>query len=108
MHVKDEMELARQLIAHFTFEPGQIPPTLSGFRQRCGLSLAEYDALAGGEIFAEAARDARARFLDTLTVGALLKKYDASFVKYLLDSDAEQRGAEAPPESFAVEVRVVE
>ena len=100
-------ELARRLIAHFTFEPGEIPPTLSDFRRRAGLSLAEFSALGENAGFAEALKDARARYLDTLTVGALLKKYDASFVKYLLDTaaDGEDGGA---PEGFAVEVRVVE
>ena len=100
-------ELAKRLIAHFTFEPGEIPPTLSDFRQRAGLSLAEFSTLGEDAGFAEALKDARARYLDTLTVGALLKKYDASFVKYLLDTAAEGEDGGTHGE-FAVEVRVVE
>ena len=101
-------ELAGKLIAHFTFEAGDIPPTLSEFRRRAGLSLAEYTALLGDARFSEAARDARARYLDTLTVGALLKKYDAGFVKYLLDTAEETEGGGEAAEPFAIEVRVVE
>ena len=101
-------ELAKKLIAHFTFEAGEIPPTLSEFRRRAGISLADYTALLEDARFSEAARDARARYLDTLTVGALLKKYDASFVKYLLDTAEEVEGTEKGPEGFSVEVRVVE
>ena len=101
-------ELAGKLIAHFTFEAGDIPPTLSEFRRRTGISLAEYAALLRDARFAEAARDARARYLDTLTVGALLKKYDTGFVKYLLDTADEEGGEDGKPESFSVEVRVVE
>lgn len=100
--------LAGRLIAHFTFEAGEIPPTLSDFRRRTGLSLADFDTLMESAEFAAAARDARARYLDTLTVGALLKKYDASFVKYLLDGDAEERGGGGAAEGLSVEVRVVE
>ena len=100
-------ELAKRLVAHFTFEPGEIPPTLSDFRRRVGLSLAEFSALSEEAGFAEALKDARARYLDTLTVGALLKKYDASFVKYLLDAAAEGEDG-GVPEGFSVEVRVVE
>ena len=100
--------LAGRLIAHFTFEAGEIPPTLSEFRRRTGLSLSEFDGLMQNAEFAAAARDARARYLDTLTVGALLKKYDASFVKYLLDADGESDGGEPTANDFAVEVRVVE
>ena len=100
--------LAGRLIAHFTFEAGEIPPTLSDFRRMAGLSLSAYDALMQDPEFSAAARDARARYLDTLTVGALLKKYDASFVKYLLDTAEEGEGESEAPEEFAVEVRVVE
>lgn len=107
--MKDTKELARRLLAHFTFEPGGIPPTFSEFRQQAGLSYSEFSALCEDEDFAEAMRDARARYLDTLTVGALLKKYDASFVKYLLDAavDGESKEGKAP-ENVTVEVRVVE
>lgn len=108
MHVEDVCELGKKLVAHFTFEAGEIPPTLSDYRRRVGLSLSAYRALLEDERFSEAARDARARYLDTLTVGALLKKYDAGFVKYLLDAEEERAGEERMPEELTVEVRVVE
>lgn len=100
--------LAARLLDHFTFEPGGVPPTLSDFCRQTGLTLSEYSALCENRDFAEAARDARARYLDTLTVGALLKKYDAGFVKYLLDAEKEERDDDNTPEGFCVEVRVLD
>ena len=70
--------------------------------------IAALPLLLEDERFSEAARDARARYLDTLTVGALLKKYDAGFVKYLLDAEEERAEEERMPEELTVEVRVVE
>ena len=106
--MKDASELAKKLITPFTFEAGEIPPTLSDYRRQVELSLSEYDALLEDARFSEAAKDARARYLDTLTVGALLKKYDTGFVKYLLDTEAASSDAAEVFEDFAVEVRVVE
>lgn len=108
--MEDIKTLCRRLVAHFTFEPGEIPPDLSGFRAREGLSLAEFLALAEQEEFRAALREARERYLDTLTAGALLKKYDAAFVRHLLDAEREKNreedGGGEPP--LTVEIRVVE
>lgn len=101
-------ELCRRLILHFTFEAGEVPPGISGFRAKEGLSLAEYRELCRDEAFRAAVEEARERYLDTLTAGALLKKYDASFVRHLL---AEAHGGDGGEEGDAVqtvEIRVVE
>ncbi len=102
----DTQELARRLVAHFTFEAGDVPPGFSGFRAKEGLSLAEFRGLLQHPTFAAAVEEARARYLDTLTAGALLKKYDTAFVRHLREEAAlaEDEG-ERPP--FAVEIRVV-
>ena len=101
-----EAHLARRLISHFTFEAGEIPPTMSGFRAAEGISLPEWRALAASDVLRAAEEEAMARYLDTLTVGALLKKYDTGFVKHLLDMHGE--GTPAVPEGLTVEIRVVE
>ena len=99
--------LCGRLIAHFTFEPGEVPPGFSGFRAREGITLGEFRSFLEHEEFAAAAEEAKARYLDTLTAGALLKKYDVGFVKHLLDSAAEESREEAPT-PLTVEIRVVE
>lgn len=99
--------LCGRLIAHFTFEPGEVPPAFSGFRAREGISLAEFREFCTREDFAAAVEEAKARYLDTLTAGALLKKYDVGFVKHLLDAAAEESG-ETDSEPLTVEIRVVE
>ena len=108
--MEDVQGFCRRLIAHFTFEPGEIPPDLSGFRSREGISLAEFLSLAEREEVKLALREARERYLDTLTAGALLKKYDAVFVRHLLEAERERNREEdgdgEPP--LTVEIRVVE
>ncbi len=108
--MKDTHSLCHRLIAYFTFEPGEPPPGLAGFRAREGLSLAEFEALKAEPTFAAAVKEARARYLDTLTAGALLKKYDTGFVKHLMEQEAAEREAEstAAPRTLSVEIRVVE
>ena len=108
--MEDTARLCESLVSYFTFEPGEIPPDLSGFRAREGLTLAEFLTLAEREEMKAALREARERYLDTLTAGALLKKYDATFVRHLLDAEREKNREEdeggAPP--LTVEIRVVE
>lgn len=105
--MKRTKELCSRLISYFTFEPGEVPPGFSGFRAREGLSLSEFRALCGKEDFRAAVEEARARYLDTLVAGALLKQYDSGFVKHLLSEAAsEERASEGG--TLTVEVRVVE
>ena len=99
--------LCSRLISYFTFEPGEVPPGFSGFRAREGLSLSEFRALCGKEDFRAAVEEAKERYLDTLVAGALLKQYDAGFVKHLL-SLAEAEREEPGEGRLTVEVRVVE
>lgn len=106
--MQDTAQLSKRLIAYFSFEAGEIPPTFSGFRASLGMSLAEYRALCRDDIFRAAVDEAEARYLDTLTVGALLKKYDTGFVKYLLDLHRGESEEATSPEATVVEIRVVE
>ena len=106
--MEDAARLGDRLITYFTFEPGEMPPTLSGFRAATGLSLGAYRALCRDATFAAAREEAEARYLDSLTVGALLKKYDTGFVKHLLDCHRGEGEGAAPQEALTVEIRVVE
>ena len=102
-------ELCTRLISHFTFEPGEVPPGFSGFRAREGMSLADFRRFCEREDFAAAVEEARARYLDTLTAGALLKQYDTGFVKHLLSEAKEEGEAALTTEgTLSVEIRVVE
>ena len=100
-------KLCERLINHFTFQPGEVPPGYSDFRDREGMTLAEFHSFCQREDFRAAVEEAEARYLDTLTAGALLKKYDTSFVKHLLVLAAAKK-EEAGGHAFTVEIRVVE
>ena len=58
--------LCERLIAHFTFAPGDIPPGFSGFREKEGLSLAEFRSFLGNEEFRAAAEEAEERLREIL------------------------------------------
>ncbi len=105
--MKQAKELCSRLISYFTFEPGEVPPGFSGFRAREGLSLKEFRELSKREDFKAAVEEAKERYLDTLVAGALLKQYDAGFVKHLL-SLAEAEGPSPGDEALTVTVQVVE
>ncbi len=97
-------DLPARLLAHFSFSEEDPLPTFSEFRRREGMRLCEFRAFLAEPEFAAAAEEARERVADALRAGALCKRYDPSFVKYLLS----EAPIEAAAERFAVEIRVVE
>ncbi len=102
-------ELAWQLIEHFSFAPGDEPPTFSGFRQKVGLSLADFRRFSKRRDFSAAIEEAEARYRDTLRAGALMKRYDPTFVRHLLFEEERNEGErKAESNAFSVEIRVVE
>lgn len=102
-------ELAWQLIEHFSFAPGDEPPTFSGFRQKAGLSLADFRRFAARRDFAAAIEEAKERYRETLAAGALMKRYDPTFVRHLLfEGEKEEKTGTQAPLPFSVEIRVVE
>jgi hypothetical protein len=105
--MKDCRELAKRLVAHFRFLPGEEPPTVDDFCAREGIGFGDFEELCREPEFMTAMKEARRRYLDTLTAGALLKKYDPSFVKHLLELEA-RREVEGSQGKFEVEIRVVE
>ena len=105
--MKRHTGLAKRLVRFFTFEPGEVPPQIDRFFDEEGIGRQEFLALLEEPGMRAAADEARRRYLATLTTGALLKKYDASFVKHLLESELARDGGERQ-ESFLVEIRVLE
>ncbi len=102
-------ELAWQLIEHFSFSPGDEPPTFSGFRQKVGLSLADFRRFGKRRDFAAAIEEAEERYRETLAAGALMKRYDPTFVRHLLFAGEKEEKESVPsPAPFSVEIRVVE
>ncbi len=102
-------ELAWQLIEHFSFAPGDEPPTFSGFRQKAGLTLADFRRFSKRRDFSAAIEEAEERYRDTLRAGALMKRYDPTFVRHLLfEEEKGEREKKAADGAFSVEIRVVE
>ena len=99
-------ELAARLVAFYTFEAGEVPPQIDRFYDAEGITAAEFSALLEVEEFRCAYDEARRRYFDTLTAGALIKKYDPSFVKHLLDIEL-RREVAGRQGRFDVEIRVV-
>ena len=106
--MKYRKELAEEVVRYFSFQPGEIPPTMSGFRARAGISLDEFARFSRRRDFAAALREAYARYCDTLKVGALLKRYDGAAVRQMLLPEESFLPAEVGVAGFSVEVRVVE
>ena len=99
--------LGERLVRFFTFAPGEVPPQIDRFCDEEGIGREELAALCEEPPLRAAAEEARRRYLDTLTAGALLKKYDPSFVKHLLDLEV-RREVGMRQGKFEVEIRVVE
>ncbi|MBR7094972.1 MAG: hypothetical protein IKC73_02020 [Clostridia bacterium] len=99
-------ELAARLVRFFTFEVGAVPPQIDRFCDAEGLSAAEFSALLAVEEFRAAYEEAQRRYFDTLTAGALLKKYDPSFVKHLLECEG-RRSETLRQDKFTVEISVL-
>ncbi|MBQ2718537.1 MAG: hypothetical protein IJF73_00545 [Clostridia bacterium] len=105
--MKTVTELAKRIVRFFTFEVGEVPPQVARFCDAEGLSADEFSRLLAVEEFRVAYEEGRRRYFDTLTSGALLKKYDPTFVKHLLETEG-RRAAEGRAEGFTVEIRVLE
>ncbi len=99
--------MAERLVSFFTFAPGEVPPQIDRFCDEEGIGHEEFLSLCEAPDMRAAAEEARRRYLDTLTAGALLKKYDASFVKHLLDLEVRREVGQRQGK-FEVEIRVVE
>ncbi len=73
-------------------------PSFSGFRRALGISLCDFERFLTHKDFAAAVAEAREARRDLLKLGALEKRFDPSFVKYLLDE------GESDGDAFSVEI----
>ncbi len=105
--MEEHTGIGKRLVEFFTFEPGEAPPQIARFCDEEGIGHEELLSLCEEPSMRAAAEEARRRYLDTLTAGALLKKYDPSFVKHLLDLEV-RREVGMRQGKFEVEIRVVE
>ena len=102
-------ELSEQMIAFFqNYEASEGLPSFEKFASSVGCDGEEVREMCEkSEHFARAYRRCLAILRDRLTDAALLRRYDPSFCKYVLDTlnDADDIGGEDTP--LAVEVRIV-
>lgn len=97
----------RQMLQYFTNSGSDTNafPTFSAFAEEIGVSLAEMTEWKRSEpSFARAWEECRERQRARLIVGALTRRYDPSFCKFLLGEISPERSAEP----FTVRVEVVE
>ena len=104
-------ELARHLLAYFEGHDGEVPtraegeiPSFIKFARREGLQLGELEAQLSRGVLSEVRRTCEALRREHLIDRALLRRYDPSFVKYLLE--AEQTAVEGDG-TLAVQIEVV-
>ena len=95
--VKYREELPRQMYTYFhSFSEANGAPSFSKFARSVGMTTAELEALRAKHArFDEAWRECIEIRRDYLTDSALTRRYDPSFVKFLLTEDgAQESGAE--------------
>ena len=73
-----------------------------------GLSLSDFRRFAARRDFSAAIEEAKERYRDTLAAGALMKRYDPTFVRHLLFEEEKDGQASVAAAPFSVEIRVVE
>ncbi len=100
--------LERQMLSYFGGPDDGEYPTFSGFARRVGLPLRQLETFRGEEpTFAAVWEECRERQKAKLVVGALVKRYDPSFAKFLLCHEFGVGEENIDPE-FHVTVEVVE
>ena len=86
-----EKDLPKRMYSFFVAEPHDaFPPSFSKFARSIGVTLEELDSYRRYAEFERAWRDCIEIRRDYLTDCALTRRYDPSFVKYLLSDDTER------------------
>ena len=103
---KYDKDLPRQLYTYFCGSVTENTiPSFSKFARSIGVTLASLDKYRKHSEFDRAWRDCIEIRRDYLTDCALTRRYDPSFVKFLLDFEAEAELSEKD-EGFALTVKV--
>ena len=106
---KYDKDFPRQLYTFFTSAAAESSaPSFSKFARSIGVTLASLEEYRKHKEFDRAWRDCIEIRRDYLTDCALTRRYDPSFVKFLLGFEAELEDAAGEDEGFAVTVKVEE
>lgn len=105
MEKRREEEIRRAMLDYFATYNGEDGiPSFSKFRRRASISLVEFERLKRKRSFREALDECSEFRRDYLIDCGLTKRFDASFVKFLLQSELEcsDDGEDALAVSFEV------
>ncbi len=88
--LKYSNDLPRKMYCYFSsYEGSGAPPSFDKFARSIGTTLAVLLSFRGHKKFDEAYTECNEIRRDYLIDGALTKRFDSSFTKYLLDSETE-------------------
>ena len=101
-------KLAEQMLAYFREASGEGGlPSFTKFAQARGMTTEQLLRLRSYGRFLAAYNECRQMLFDRLVDGALTKRFDPAFVRYLIGYLYEQEGKE-PPQDLQVTVRVLD
>ena len=101
-----DKSLPRRMYSYFaTYSEALGAPSFGKFARSAGITLAELNSFRKHRVFDEAYTECSEIRRDYLIDNALTRKFDPSFVKYLLDSE---NGNEKCEEELSVRLEVIE
>ena len=107
MKKKYNDELPRQLYTYFVNSTAESTiPSFSKFARSIGVTLEALEGYRKKKEFDRAWRDCIEIRRDYLTDGALTRRYDPSFVKFLLSLEFDANASDIEDNSLAVTVKV--
>ena len=81
-------DLAKKMLSYFSYSDERALPSFAKFAAQSGCSCAQLKSLCSqSEEFSLAYDECKERLFDMIAEGALLKRYDASFAKFLLSGN---------------------
>ncbi len=108
----NETELAKKMLSYFSYSDERRLPSFAKFAAATGHTVAALKSFCEkSEKFSQAYEECRARLYDMIAEGALMKKYDSSFAKFLLSGNLDDYGScndNGTPEEFKVNITVIE
>lgn len=100
--------LGWEMVAYFASEEEDLPSFVR-FARKQGMTLAELESLKRRTAFAAAWRECEEILCDRIIYGAMHKRFDASFAKYLLSTKfGFSEKADPQEEDFTLRIRVLE
>ena len=107
-----ESTLPQRMLSYFSSCEGNSLPSFAKFAAASGYSCAQLRSFCQeSEDFAQAYEECRARLADMIAEGALTKRYDSSFAKFLLSDGLFARGFDSDndnSEEFKITITVID